>query len=184
MLHKARFGLVTLHRTALSLQNLRLPSHNPSKSRPPKSRLASIPGSDPQPVLSITDKLTQKWPRPRSLRSIPPELRSGLYSSNGRWVLKGVGDWRQDNMEAALRDSQGLGIDRVGQWTLHKWCLLASVTTVFFLGLTFLVSSILTWFAGESMSYCELDVLTSAWGTMFSLVPLHLANIYSSAQIT
>ncbi|KAH9033638.1 hypothetical protein EDB85DRAFT_1864300 [Lactarius pseudohatsudake] len=50
-------------------------------------------------------------------------------------------------MEAALRDSQGLGINRVGQWTSHKWCLLASVITVFLLGLTFLVFSILTWFA-------------------------------------
>lgn len=50
-------------------------------------------------------------------------------------------------MEAALRDSQGLGTDRVGQWTLHKWCLLASVTTVFLLGLTSLVFSVLTWFA-------------------------------------
>ncbi|KAI9457665.1 hypothetical protein F5148DRAFT_1277016 [Russula earlei] len=35
----------------------------------------------------------------------------------------------------------------VGQWTLHKWCLLASVTTVFLLGLTCLVVSLLTWFA-------------------------------------
>ena len=157
MASKARSGLVTLHRTALSLQNLRLPSHNPSKSPPPKSRLESILGSDPQPILSMTDKLTQKWPRPRSLRSIPPELRGDLYSSNGRWGLKGVGDWNQGNMEAALRESQGLGIDRVGQWTPHKWCLLASVTTVFLLGLTFLVFSILTWFAGESVSHCTSD---------------------------
>ncbi|KAH9960152.1 hypothetical protein BC827DRAFT_1133658 [Russula dissimulans] len=35
----------------------------------------------------------------------------------------------------------------VGQWTLHKWCLLASVTTVFLLGFTCLVFSLLTWFA-------------------------------------
>ncbi|KAF8460466.1 hypothetical protein DFH94DRAFT_633952 [Russula ochroleuca] len=50
-------------------------------------------------------------------------------------------------MEAALRDSRGLGVNWVGQWTLHKWCLLASVTTVFLLGLTCLVFSLLTWFA-------------------------------------
>ncbi|KAI0298107.1 Tetraspanin family-domain-containing protein, partial [Multifurca ochricompacta] len=31
-------------------------------------------------------------------------------------------------------------------WTLHKWCLLGSVTTVFLLGLTCLIYSILTWF--------------------------------------
>ncbi|KAF8268401.1 hypothetical protein EI94DRAFT_1727831 [Lactarius quietus] len=105
------------------------------------------PGSDPKPFLTMADKLTQKWPQPRPLRSMPPELRGDLHSSNGLWGLKGVGDWSQGNMEAALRDSQGLGVDRVGQWTLHKWCLLASVTTVFLLGLTFLVFSILTWFA-------------------------------------
>ncbi|KAN0130239.1 hypothetical protein V8E53_011996 [Lactarius tabidus] len=143
---KAHSGLVSLRRKVLSLQNLHLPSYNPSKSPPPKSLLGSSPDSGPQPVLSMADKLTQKWPRPRSLRSMPPELRRDLYS-NGRWGLKGVGGWSQGNMEAALRDSQGLGVDRVGQWTLHKWCLLASVTTVFLLGLTFLVFSILTWFA-------------------------------------
>ena len=159
MSSKAHSGLVTLHRTVMSLQNLRLPSHNPSKSPPPKSRLESIPSSGPQPVLSMTDKLTQKWPRPRSLRSMPPELRGGLYSSFGRRGLKEVGDWSQGNMEAALRDSQGLGVEKVGQWTLHKWCLLASVTTVFLLGLTFLVFSLLTWFAGESASYCASDSL-------------------------
>lgn len=156
---KARSGLVTLYQV-LSLQNLRLPSHNPSKSPPPKSRLESISGSGrPQPVLSMTDKLTQKWPRPRSLRSIPPELRGVLYSSNGRWGMKGVGGWSQGNMETALRESQGLGVDRVGQWTPQKWCLLASVTTVFLLGLTFLVFSILTWFAGESATHCTSDSL-------------------------
>jgi hypothetical protein len=158
---KAHSGLVSLRRKVLSLHKLRLPSYNPSKSPPPKSRLGSIPGtgSGPQPVLSMADKLTQKWPRPRSLRSMPPELRAGVYSSNGRWGLKGVGGWSQGNMEVALRDSQGLGVDRVGQWTLQKWCLLASVTTVFLLGLTFLVFSILTWFAGKSASYCTSDVL-------------------------
>ncbi|KAI0292430.1 hypothetical protein BC826DRAFT_1092120 [Russula brevipes] len=50
-------------------------------------------------------------------------------------------------MEAILRDSRGLGTNWVGQWTKQKWCLLASVTTVFLLGLSSFVLSVLTWFA-------------------------------------
>ena len=95
------------------------------------------------PILSVDSSQASRWP-------LLVEWEVGL---------KGVGDWSQGNIEAALRDSQGLGIDRVGQWTLHKWCLLASVTTVFLLGLTFLVFSILTRFAGESMSYYTSDRL-------------------------
>jgi hypothetical protein len=170
---KALSGLVSLRRKVLSLQKLRLLSYNPAKSPPTKSRLGSSPDSGPRPVLSMADKLTQKWPRPRSLRSIPPELRRDL-GSNGRWGLKGVGGWSQGNMAAALRDSQGLGVDRVGQWTLHKWCLLASVTTVFLLGLTFLIFSILTWFAGKSASYCVYDSLPHFDLTAYPAAPVVL----------
>ena len=145
---KAHSGLVSFRRKVLSFPTLRLPTYDPSKSPPPKK--GSIPDSEPKLLLTMADKLTEKWPRPRSLRSMPPDIRGGRYSSNGQWGLKRVGGWSQGNMEAALRDSQGLGVDRVGQWTLHKWCLLASVTTVFLLGLTFLVFSILTWFTGKS----------------------------------
>ena len=41
--------------------------------------------------------------------------------------------WGHGNIDAALRDRQGLGFDWMGQWALHKWFLLASVTTVFLL---------------------------------------------------
>ncbi|KAH9073504.1 hypothetical protein EDB83DRAFT_2357867 [Lactarius deliciosus] len=142
---KAHLGLGSLRRKVLKL---RFPSYNPSRSPSPKSRLGLLPGSAPkQPFLTAADKLTQKWPRPRSLRSIPSEFRRDFYPSNVLWGLKRAEGWSQGNMEAALRDSQGLGINRVGQWTPHKWCLLASVVTVFLLGLTFLVFSILTRFA-------------------------------------
>lgn len=98
--------------------------------------------------LTPADKLTHKWPRPRSSRSAAPWLRSTnpLLPRNLR-ELRGAGGWSQGHMEAILRDSRGLGINWVGQWTFHKWCLLASVTVVFLLGLTCLVFSLLTWFA-------------------------------------
>ena len=45
-------------------------------------------------------------------------------------------------MEAILRENPGSRIYGVGQWTLHKWCLIASVTTISLLGLTCLVVSL------------------------------------------
>ena len=52
-------------------------------------------------------------------------------------------------MQVILHESRGLGLNGVGQWMLHKWCLIASVTTVILLGLACLVISLLTWFAIE-----------------------------------
>ena len=100
--------------------------------------------------LTPADKLTHKWPRPRSSRSAAPWIRSTnpLLHRSIR-DLRGAGGWSQGHMEAILQDSRGLGINWIGQWTIHKWCLLASVTIVFLLGLTSLVFSLLTWFAGK-----------------------------------
>jgi hypothetical protein len=155
----ARSSLIGFHRKFVSLPNARLPIFNSNKPPSPKSRFGLnrvLTDASATSSLSAADKLTQKWPQPRSSRSMPPglRLRIGPFSTRplpGRLrELKGTGSWSQDNMEAILRDSRGLGINWVGQWTLHKWCLLASVTTVFLLGLTCLVLSLLTWFAGES----------------------------------
>ena len=101
--------------------------------------------------LTPADKLTHKWPRPRSSRSaVAPWLRStNPFLPRSLRELRGAGGWSQGHMEAILRDSRGLGVNWVGQWTFHKWCLLASVTIVFLLGLTSLVFSLLTWFAGK-----------------------------------
>jgi hypothetical protein len=155
----ARSSLIGFHRKFVSLPNARLPIFNPNKPPSPKSRFGvnrvlTDASATSSTSLSAADKLTHKWPQPRSSRSMPPglRLRTGHFSTRpGRLrELKGAGHWSQDNMEAILRDSRGLGINWVGQWTLQKWCLLASVTTVFLLGLTCLVLSLLTWFAGES----------------------------------
>ena len=153
----ARSSLIGFHRNFVSLPNARLPIFNSNKPLSPKSRFGLnrvLTGASATSSLSAADKLTHKWPQPRSSRSMPPglRLRTGPFSTRpGRLrELKGAGGWSQDNMEAILRDSRGLGINWVGQWTLHKWCLLASVTTVFLLGLTCLVLSLLTWFASES----------------------------------
>lgn len=128
-------------------RNLSLPISFDSNNRPPspKNSFGLERGLTP------ADKLTHKWPRPRSSRSAAPWLRStNPFLPRSLRELRGAGGWSQGHMEAILRDSRGLGINWVGQWTFHKWCLLASVTIVFLLGLTCLVFSLLTWFAGKS----------------------------------
>ena len=153
----ARSSLIAFHRKFVSLPNARLPIFNSNKPPSPKSRFGLnrvLTSASATSSMSTADKLTDKWPQPRSSRSMPPgfRLRASPFSTRpGRLrELKGARSRSQDNMEAILRVSRGLGINWVGQWTLHKWYLLASVTTVFLLGLTCLVFSLLTWFAGES----------------------------------
>jgi hypothetical protein len=142
-------GLDSLRRNIFSpLPNARLPIFNSNRPAPPKA----LVGPNGRSLLSTEDKLTHKWPRPRSSRSIPPGLRTNPYEHRHLRALKGAGGWSQDDMEAILRDSRGLGTNWVGQWTMQKWCLLASVTTVFLLGLSSFVLSVLTWFAGKTFS--------------------------------
>jgi len=131
-------------------RNLSLPTSFDSNNRQLSSKNSSVL----EQGLTPADKLTHKWPRPRSSRSGAPWLRStNPFLPRSLRELRGAGGWSQGHMEAVLRDSRGLGINWVGQWTLHKWCLLASVTIVFLLGLTCLVFSLLTWFAGKSTTY-------------------------------
>jgi hypothetical protein len=118
-----------------------LPITVDTRIRPPSPKK----GLGLESALTPADKLTHKWPRPWSSRSVAPWLRSTNPLSPRN--IRGDGSC---HMETVLRESRGLGVDWVGQWTLHKWCLLASVTTVFLLGLTCLVYSLLTWFAGKS----------------------------------
>ncbi|KAI0248263.1 hypothetical protein BJV78DRAFT_1238383 [Lactifluus subvellereus] len=94
----AHSGLVSIRRRALSLPKPP-PTFNSIEPPSPKSRLGLLGAY----------KLTQKWPRPRSLRSVPPGLRADLCSPHRLCELEGAGGWGHDNMKAALRDSQGLG---------------------------------------------------------------------------
>ena len=131
-------------------RNLSLPISFDSNNRPPspKNSFGLERGLTP------ADKLTHKWPRPRSSRSAAPWLRNtNPFLPRSLRELRSAGGWSQGHMEAILRDSRGLGINWVGQWTFHKWCLLASVTIVFLLGLTCLVFSLLTWFAGKLTTF-------------------------------
>jgi hypothetical protein len=90
------------------------PSTPTTDNRPPRTASDSNGGTP-------ADKLTHKWPRPRSSRSGAPCLRStNPFLPRILRELRGAGGWSQGHMEAILRDSQGLGINWVGQWTYHK----------------------------------------------------------------
>ena len=130
-------------------RNLSLPISFDSNNNRPLSSLKNNFGLERG--LTPTDKLTLKWPRPRSSRSVAPWIRStNPFLPRNLRELRSAAGWSQGHMEAILLDSRGLGINWVGQWSFPKWCLLASVTVVFLLGLTCLVFSLLTWFAGKS----------------------------------
>lgn len=80
-------------------------------------------------------KLTQKWPKPRSMRSLAPPSarRPGIRS-----------------VSSTLRRMEGgmgrLGIESMGRWTPHKWWLIISVLTVLGYGVTALMFCLRTWF--------------------------------------
>ena len=61
------------------------------------------------PKFNMTDKFTAKFPRPRAMK--------GLSFSDAPSA-------------SVLEDGHGLGIERVGTWTLHKWCLVLSMHAV------------------------------------------------------
>ncbi|KAI0770672.1 hypothetical protein C8Q74DRAFT_1333987 [Fomes fomentarius] len=66
-------------------------------------------------------------------------------------------------MSVLLEEGAGLGIERVDRWTLHKWCLVLSVCTVFVYGTAGFVCAVLTWFRAwqfaDVMYVADYDIL-------------------------
>lgn len=90
--------------------------------------------------LSTAEKFTKKWPKPQPLKKL--EKKSGL-SIPGTTMRKAV--------LLALEDGQGLGMDRVQQWTNFKWCLVVSIFILFCYGTFALGWVVSTWFRGEAL---------------------------------
>ena len=88
--------------------------------------------------LSTSSKFTQKWPKPLSMRSV--EQRTSVRKRD-----RGL-----TQLTAELKDSSGLGMDRIERWNLAKWSLLVSLITVFSYGSAALLCAILTWFRSGS----------------------------------
>ncbi|CDO72212.1 hypothetical protein BN946_scf184970.g64 [Trametes cinnabarina] len=111
---------------------------------------------DRRPILvsafSTTDKFTQKFPRPRSVRSLS-------------YAEQIPGGGRRSAMAAnMLAEGEGLGLElRVDRWTWHKWCLVLSVCSVLVYGTAGLICAILTWFrawnSADVMYVADYDLL-------------------------
>lgn len=98
---------------------------------------------DKRPMLATSfsthDKFTNKFPRPRSVKSL--SYNGSVPSLPGQGAIAAT----------MLEEGEGLGLElHVGRWTLHKWCLVLSVCTVFVYGTAGLICAILTWFRGSS----------------------------------
>ena len=112
-------------------------SHSHSSVRSRSTRTAwRVPTAikDKRPLLvskfSTSDKFTQKFPRPRAMRGLTvPDVRAPTI----------------------LEEGEDIVIERVDRWTLHKWCLVASVCTVFVYGTAGLACAVLTFFRGTTI---------------------------------
>ena len=99
---------------------------------PPYGGEASVGAARPTlpPSFSTTDKLTRKFPRPRSVKKFV------VSNGGGNAALAAT----------MLEEGEGLGIGSVDRWSVHKWCLLLSVSTLLVYGLAGLICAVLTWF--------------------------------------
>lgn len=88
------------------------------------------------PATPTHDKLTKKFPISASVRKLSA-LGRGKVGDHALAIV-------------LLDESAGMGVERVGRWTAHKWCLFLSVWTLCGYGATGLVCAVLTWFTGSS----------------------------------
>lgn len=86
-------------------------------------------------TLSSRDKFTKKFPRPQNVRT------GSSFAAE-----------KQAFPASVMEEGEGLGIERVNRWTVYKWCLLVSVSTVFVYGMAGLICAMMTWF-GSALRY-------------------------------
>ncbi|KAJ3835205.1 Tetraspanin family-domain-containing protein [Lentinula raphanica] len=111
------------------------------------------------PSIKTTEKFTNKWPRPQSLRA------STLDSSvKNRSKQKGL---IQETL-SELEEGYNLGLDKIDRWTRFKWCLMVSVITVLCYGSGGMICAILTWFR----TWTHADVMYVADNDILILITL------------
>ncbi|KDQ62102.1 hypothetical protein JAAARDRAFT_121690 [Jaapia argillacea MUCL 33604] len=97
-------------------------------SYPEAKSQSDDPYSDTRPLLPRN--IPRKWPKPKYVKGLAKEGR-------------------------------GLGLG--GKWTIHKWCLIVSVTTVLLYGIAGMAIAVLTWFRAwdhaDVMYVADYDVL-------------------------
>ena len=132
-------------------------SHSHSSVRSRSTRTAwRVPTAikDKRPLLvskfSTSDKFTQKFPRPRAMRGLTvPDVRAPTI----------------------LEEGEDIVIERVDRWTLHKWCLVASVCTVFVYGTAGLACAVLTFFRGTTIPILSTSPLVVDRADICALSP-------------
>ncbi|KAK0459988.1 tetraspanin Tsp2 family [Desarmillaria tabescens] len=102
--------------------------------------------------IGTTDKLTQKWPRPQSLRAkrdTEPHGATGIKFSH--------------EAVSALSEGLGLGVDKARQWPCFKWFLLLSEITIFVYGAVAMIFALSIWFRtsdhADVMYVADYDIL-------------------------
>ncbi|KAF5367321.1 hypothetical protein D9757_010091 [Collybiopsis confluens] len=106
--------------------------------------------------LKTTEKFTNKWPRPKSLKILNANGIGGLSWRN----RKGIGTVEEAVSE--LEEGYGLGFDSIDKWTWFKWCLVVSVTSALCYGSSAMVCAILTWFKSESWNNADVMYVTDS----------------------
>lgn len=138
--------------STISADSAMTSSSAPSKNSIDSGRASLIPS------INTTHKFTDKWPRPKSLRT-----HSFMDSD--------VSNSPNQTDAALLEEGQGPKMQNTEKWTVHKWCLLVSLLTVFSYGFVCLMCAVLTWLNGESCnssaraitSYLGLPLLYLVW---------------------
>lgn len=121
---------------------------------------------DDQSTLSVGahPKLTQKWPRPRSVRSATGGKRKGRVVSSTLSSVEG---------------GRGLGVDFMGRWTVHKWVLVLSICTVLTYGLVAMMFSLRTWF--KTWLHADAFIITD--GDLLILMTLAASIMVFTAMV-
>lgn len=90
-----------------------------------------------------TEKFTQKWPEPKFMKHLK---RSRLKPDKSQYDKLALGP----EQLVALSDAEiGLGLERIGQWSRSKWCLILSVLTVLGYSIAALTYSVVTWYQSK-----------------------------------
>lgn len=137
------------------------------------------------PSIVTTEKFTNKWPRPQSLRYLQVGNNDGGKPT-----------------ATDIFEAQGFSDKPSDKWTLYKWCLLMSVFTVFLYGTACLAYAIMVWVQsvyifllfkdnlhncsqpGDLQMSCTLQTMTSSfssplqarfWSSLLSLERLELS---------
>ena len=99
------------------------------------------------PFIGTTNKFTHKWPTPKNLSYETPLKKLKDVRSTA-----GLHHDLNESPASALEDGQGLGSSHTARWTVFKWCLLFSATTVLAYGATGLICALMTWSKSQSTS--------------------------------